>query len=361
MYESHLALGGKMVDFGGWALPVQYAGILEEHMKVRREAGLFDVSHMGEIAVQGPGAAAFLDILLTGRPSGLTAGRVMYSPMCAPDGGCVDDLLVYRLGEDDFLLVVNAANTQKDFAWVLGHCPPEVTVRNDSDRYAQIALQGPASAEILDSFAGDRLSGLGFFRFLADADLGGIRALVSRTGYTGEDGFEIYLDSSKGTELWDRLLEAGRDKGLAPAGLGARDTLRFEAALPLYGHELSPEITPVEAGLSRFVGWDKDGFIGKKALESVRDAGPARKIAGFEMVDRGIPRNGYLVQRDGEDAGWVTSGSYSPSLGKNLGMALVPSEMAAPGQELHVVIREKPLLARVVPLPFYHKKYQTEV
>ena len=361
LYEKHLALGARLIDFGGWELPVQYTGILEEHQQVRAAAGLFDVSHMGEITVKGDGATDFLDRLLTNRVSGIAEGRVVYSPMCYPDGGCVDDLLAYRMGPEDWLLVVNAGNTDKDFEWIRSNGPAGVHIRNVSADYAQLAVQGPASVDILAPLTEEDLSTLGFFRFRPRVLLAGIPVILSRTGYTGEDGFELYAAAGDGPALWDALMDAGRDKGLVPVGLGARDTLRFEAALPLYGHELSTEISPVEAGLSRFIAWDKPDFLGKDALAAQRAAGPARKLAGFEMIDRGIPRNGYPILAEGKAAGFVTSGSVSPTLDKNLGMGVMPSAFASPGTELEILIREKPLKARVVPLPFYQKKYHTEV
>ena len=357
LYGKHLALGARLIDFGGWELPVQYTGILEEHQQVREAAGLFDVSHMGEITVNGAGATEFLDRLLTNRVSGIAEGRVVYSPMCYPDGGCVDDLLAYRMGPEDWFLVVNASNTDKDFAWILENKPEGVEVRNVSADYAQLAVQGPGAMEILAALTEEDLASMGFFRFRPRVLIAGIPVILSRTGYTGEDGFELYAAAGDGPGLWDAVLEAGRNKGLVPVGLGARDTLRFEAALPLYGHELSPELSPVEAGLSRFIAWDKDDFIGKEALLAQKAAGPARILAGFEMVDRGIPRNGYPILAGGAPAGFVTSGSVSPTLDKNLGMGILPAAFAAPGTDIEIVIREKPLKARVVPLPFYQKKY----
>lgn len=360
IYEKHLALGARLIDFGGWELPVQYTGILEEHQQVRQAAGLFDVSHMGEVTVKGAGATDFLDRLLTNRVGKAAIGRVIYSPMCYPDGGCVDDLLAYRMGDEDWFLVVNASNTDKDFAWILANKPEGVEAVNVSGDYAQLAVQGPKALDILAPLAEEDLSTMGFFRFRPRVLIAGIPVILSRTGYTGEDGFELYAAAESGPALWDAIMEAGRDKGLVPVGLGARDTLRFEAALPLYGHELSPELSPVEAGLSRFIAWDKADFLGKEALAAQQAAGPVRRLAGFEMVDRGIPRNGYPILAGGAPAGFVTSGSVSPTLDKNLGMGVIPAAFAVPGTEIEIVIREKPLKARVVPLPFYQKKYHKE-
>ncbi len=358
LYESHLALGGKIIDFGGWALPVQYSSILNEHHAVRSAAGLFDVSHMGEILVEGSGAGEYIQEVVTNDISKMVQNRVVYSPMCYQDGGTVDDLLIYKLAEEKYLLVVNASNTQKDYEWLKDNCHNDsVSIVDLSEDYGLLAIQGPASIKILQKLTTTCLEDIKFFRFLQDIEIGGVKGLVSRTGYTGEDGFELYVPSHLAVQLWDKILEAGADEGLIPAGLGARDTLRFEVALPLYGQELSPEISPLEAGLHRFVKLNKDHFIGKKALTNQVQEGLKRQLIGFEMIDRGIPRTGYKVQADDKEIGFVTSGGLAPSLKKNLGLALVDEEYANTGDEIFVQLRGKSLRARIVDTPFYVKQY----
>ena len=358
LYESHLALGGKIIDFGGWALPVQYTSILNEHHGVRSAAGLFDVSHMGEILVEGDGAGEYIQRMITNDILNMVQNRVVYSPMCYGDGGTVDDLLIYKLGEEKYLLVVNASNTQKDYEWLKDNCDNDnLSIENLSDAYGLLAIQGPAGQRILQKLTSTPLEEIRFFRFLQDVEVGGVKGLVSRTGYTGEDGFEMYIPSHKAVELWDKLLEAGADEGLIPAGLGARDTLRFEVALPLYGQELSPEISPLEAGLNRFVKLNKDDFIGKDALANQAEKGLKRKLIGFEMIDRGIPRTGYKVQAEDKEIGFVTSGGLAPTLKKNLGLALVEPEFSNLDGEIFIEMRGKSLKAKIVNTPFYVKQY----
>jgi aminomethyltransferase len=358
LYEKHNELGGKIIDFGGWALPVQYTGIIEEHEQVRKAAGLFDVSHMGEIIIKGQDAEIFIQNLVTNNIIGAKEHRIIYSPMCYSDGGVVDDLLIYKYSEQHYLLIVNASNTDKDYDWIIQNAKGQVEILNMSDRYAQFALQGPKAEIILQKLTDTPLAEIGFFRFKPDVRLDGVEAIVSRTGYTGEDGFEIYMNSESAVYLWEKILQVGKDEGLVPVGLGARDTLRFEAALTLYGHEISPEISPLEAGLGKFVKLEKDDFIGKEELVKQHEQGLKRNLVGFEMIDRGIPRNGYDVQIDGRKVGFVTSGSFSPSLGKNIGMALVESDINAEGAELDIVIRNKAVKAKTVKTPFYTKKYK---
>lgn len=357
LYDSHVKLNGKMIDFGGWMLPVQYEGIIKEHNNVRSAAGLFDVSHMGEVTAKGPGAEKFIQNLITNDISGIEDFQIIYSPMCYPNGGTVDDLIVYKFGNEDFLIVVNAANTDKDYEWMLKNKNVGTELENVSDKYAQLAIQGPTSQQILQKLTPFDLAGIKFFRFAADVMVDGIPAIVSRSGYTGEDGFEIYLRAEYAPRLWESILAAGKDEGIAPAGLGARDTLRFETALPLYGHELTNDISPLEAGLGRFVKLDKETFIGKEALMEQSQALPRLNI-GFEMVEPGVARNGFEVKAAGKTIGFVTSGSYSPSLDKNLGMALVESAFTAEGSEIEIVIRNKEVKAKVVKKPFYSKKYK---
>ena len=358
LYERHLALGGRMIDFGGWELPVQYQGIIKEHEQVRSAAGLFDVSHMGEITVKGPDALGFIQRMVTNDISGAQDMQAVYSPMCDENGGVVDDLLIYRIGEEDYLLIVNAANTDKDYEWLCRHASGQVELRNVSDEYAQLAIQGPNAERILQRLCGAPLEGIRFYRFRTDVHVAGVPAIVSRTGYTGEDGFELYLPAAEAAGAWDKLLEAGEADGLVPAGLGARDTLRFEVALPLYGHELSDSISPLEAGLGMFVKLDKEAFIGREALAAQKADGLKRRIVGFEMTERGIPRSHLDVRRDGASVGVVTSGGFAPSVGKNLGLALVDIGCTAEGTALDIIIRDKPVKAQVVKKPFYSKKYK---
>ncbi|HHV98411.1 MAG TPA: glycine cleavage system aminomethyltransferase GcvT [Clostridiaceae bacterium] len=357
LYDVHIKSGGKITDFGGWALPVQYSSIIQEHQAVRNSVGLFDVSHMGEILITGENAPEYINMLVTNDVSKMKDCQVMYSPVCYPEGGVVDDVLIYRFDRRKYLMVVNAANTQKDFEWFRQHIQGDVQITDLSDSYAQVAIQGPLAEKTLQKVAGDDLDKIGFYCFAPEMKVGGIDAIVSRTGYTGEDGFEIYVSPGEATRLWDLLLDAGREHGIVPAGLGARDTLRFEAALPLYGHEISRDISPIEAGLSKFVKLYKQDFIGKEILAKQKEDGPSRKLVGFEMVDKGIPRSHYEIFSDDKRIGFVTSGSFSPSLGKNLGLALVDKDYSEEGTEFNVVVRDRPLKARVVRIPFYKKKY----
>lgn len=358
LYEEHCALGGKMIDFGGWELPVQYAGILEEHRQVRKAAGLFDVSHMGEIHVSGPDSESFIQRLVTNDIAGAREYKVIYSPMCYPDGGVVDDLLVYKYSDTDFLIIVNASNTDKDFEWFLQNSHGKVSIQNDSSQYAQLAIQGPRAEAVLQKLTGSPLQEVKFFTFKSNIEICSKKAIVSRTGYTGEDGFEIYLKPEDACLIWGSLLEAGKEDGLVPVGLGARDTLRFEAALPLYGQEISENISPLEAGLGKFVKPGKGDFIGRDALVRQMEQGVKRKLTGFEMVDRGIPRSHYEVQADGKSVGFVTTGSYSPSLDKNIGLALLDIDYSVEGTGIDILIRNKPVRAETISIPFYQKRYK---
>ena len=276
--------------------------------------------------------------------------------MCYPDGGTVDDLIIYQLEEDKYLLVVNASNTDKDYEWLMEHKIDGVEIHNLSSNYAQLAIQGPAAQSILQKLTDFSLEGIRFFRFAKDVEIGGIRSLISRTGYTGEDGFEIYFPADKAVELWDKIMEAGEEKGLLPAGLGARDTLRFEAGLVLYGNELSQEISPLEAGLGRFVKLDKEYFIGKDALVKQNKEGVKRMLVGFEMIDRGIARSQYKIYYEDKEIGVVTSGSFAPTFQKNLGLALIDPAYSEIGTEILVIVRKKALKAKVVKIPFYSRK-----
>lgn len=358
LYEKHIQLNGKMVDFGGWELPVEYFGIIPEHEAVRTKAGIFDVSHMGEIIVKGEDAEKYLQMVLTNDISVLNNNQISYTTMCYPHGGVVDDLLVYKYSNENYLLVVNASNTEKDFEWLNKNLFGNTEVLNVSESYAQIALQGPLAQTILQKITENNLDEIEFYYFRDNVNIGNIKTLVSRTGYTGEDGFELYFDYDKAQDLWDLLLSTGKEEGLLPAGLGARDTLRFEAALPLYGHELNEDITPLEAGLGFCVKLSKDDFIGKEALAKQKAQTLKRKLIGFEMIDRGIPRSNYEVHAEGRKIGHVTTGSFSPTLKKNIGLALIETTYAKEGSEIEIVIRNKNLKAQVIKKPFYVKKYK---
>lgn len=353
VYERY---GAKTIDFGGWELPVQFSSIKEEHEAVRTRAGLFDVSHMGEFVVKGDDSLAFLQKMMTNDVSKLTDGRVQYSLMCYEDGGTVDDLLIYKKADGYYLLVVNAANIEKDFEWLHGHLFGDVELVNISQEIAQLALQGPLAEQVLQKLTNTDLSAIKFFSFQDDININGVKALVSRTGYTGEDGFEIYCRREDAVALWESILEAGKEEGVLPCGLGARDTLRFEAILPLYGQELSKDITPIEAGLGFAVKTNKDAdFIGKDVLKKQKEEGTARKLVGIEMIDKGIPRHGYKVFANGEEIGFVTTGTQSPTLKKNIGLALIKTEFTEMDTEVEVEIRGKRLKAKVIATPFYKR------
>jgi aminomethyltransferase len=346
----------RCIDFGGWEMPVQFYGIQREHDAVRTRAGLFDVSHMGEFEVTGPNAEVFLQQMTTNDVRRLSSGQAQYTLMCYPNGGVVDDLLVYQLSEDRFLLVVNASNIAKDFEWLNARMPDGVTLRDRSAETALLALQGPMAEQILKRVTEADLRGLQPFHFLDGVEVCGRKVLVSRTGYTGEEGFEIYSDAADAPALWQGLLAAGGSDGLIPAGLGARDTLRFEARLPLYGQELSDSISPLEAGLGIFVKLDKGDFIGRDALIAQKSAGLQRKLVGIEMIERGIPRSHYAVYaEDGRQIGEVTTGTQSPTLKRNLGLALLSISHTALHTEVWVDVRGKKLKAEVVPAPFYKR------
>ncbi len=355
-YERHLEHKGKMVDYSGWNLPVQFEGIIAEVLQTRRQAALFDVSHMGEVLVKGKGALAFLQRVLTNNIAALQDNRIMYSPLCYPDGGTVDDILVYRYDEASYLLVVNAGNAGKDYEWFKENLSGEAELENISPQTAQLALQGPKSAAILKAVTGAPVEGLRYYHFLPRAEVAGVDCIVSRTGYTGEDGFELYCRNEDALKLWDGLWEAGKPHGLAPVGLGARDVLRLEAGLPLYGHELSTELSPLEAGLGRFVSFAKEtAFIGREALMRKKEEGLKKKLAGIEMLGRGIPREGYPVKTGEGEIGWVSSGTYSPTLDKSVAMVFLDPREAVAGKEVSVVIRKKEYPAKVVKIPFYRR------
>jgi aminomethyltransferase len=356
LLERHRASGARLIDFAGWLMPVQYAGILEEHRAVREAAGLFDLSHMGELFVEGPAAATALAFALVTDPRTLVVGRAHYSMICAPDGGVLDDLIVYRLADDRFLVVANAANAQVVSDLLVERMAGFRAIVDDrSLANALVAIQGPHSLAIATPLTGIDLSALRYYA-IAEGRVAGIDALVARTGYTGEDGFEVFVDTERAVDLWDALMGAGAELGLAPIGLGARDTLRLEAGMPLYGNELDATTTPYEAGLGRVVKLAKPGdFVGRAALERAEASGPTRRLVGLIVRGRGIARHGYPVFDDERATGVVTSGAPSPTLGVPIAMAYVAPADAEPGTMLAVGIRDARVAAEVVPLPFYRR------
>ena len=350
----HRKLGAKMVDFGGWDMPVQYSGILEEHAAVRNAAGVFDVSHMGEVEIRGPEALQLIQQLASNDASKLNTGQIQYSGLLYEHGGFVDDILVHKVDDDHFFLCVNASNQLKDFEHIHTANLSKATVEFASERYAQIAVQGPRAAAVVQKLTRTPLDAIRYYWFV-DGEVAGVWARIARTGYTGEDGFEIYLAPERAESVWGEIMSAGADFGIKPCGLGARNTLRLEAKLALYGHEIGPSISPLEADLGWIVKLEKAEFAGKQALEKQKAAGVTRKLAGFEMTGRGIARDGYEVLVDGEPAGWVTSGGPSPTLGKNIGLCLLPVRLAEIGRSIQVLIRNQPVDAVVVPTPFYRR------
>ena len=352
----HRELGAKMVAFGGWEMPVEYSGLITEHMAVRGAAGLFDVSHMGELEVEGPGALGFLQRVTSNNVAKLEDGQAQYSALTLPNGAPADDVIVYRRGPERFLLVVNAANIEKDRRRLEDQSRGQCEVKDRSDDYALIALQGPKAQPILQGLTALDLSGIRYYHF-AEGEVAGHPATVSRTGYTGEDGFEILVVPDHAADLWRKLLEAGKEAGLVPAGLGARDTLRLEAKMCLYGNDMDETTTLVEAGLGWIVSLEaaKGDFVGRRVLEAQKKEGAPRKLVGFEMVDRGIARHGYPVYLGDEPAGSVTSGSYAPFLQKNIGLCYLPAPKTAVGTTFHVDIRGRRVAARIVPTPFYKR------
>ncbi len=353
LYYAHVALGAKIVPFAGFEMPVQYpTGITREHQAVRTAAGLFDVSHMGEFLVEGPGALAFVSHVTSNDPAQLAVGQVQYSVFCLPDGGIVDDLLVYRLGEQRFRLVVNGANIAKDWAHVTRLAGDfDMTLTDESDDIGLVALQGPAAEEILQPLVDVDLASIGFYWF-EEGHVDGVAGVISRTGYTGEAGFELYVPSDSTRAVWDRLLEAGADRGLIPVGLGSRDSLRLEMGYALYGNDIDEGTSPLEAGLSWLVKLDKDPFVGRDALTAQKDAGLTRRLTGFKLTERGFPRPGYEVIYRGKSVGPVRSGTLGPSLGYGIGTAYLPPDAQA-GDELRIRIRDRDIAGEVVRLPFY--------
>jgi aminomethyltransferase len=356
LVDEHRALGARLIEFGGWLMPVQYTGILEEHRAVRERAGLFDLSHMGELFVDGPAAGDALAAAVVSDPRTLAIGKAQYSMICAADGGIIDDLIIYRLGADRYLVVANAGNARIVSDELADRLEGSSAVLDDRSMVTSlVAIQGPAAAGILEPLTDVDLGALRYYA-IAEGHVAGIPALVARTGYTGEDGFEVFVDWARGPEVWRALADAGREAGALPCGLGARDTLRLEAGMPLYGNELDRSTNPFEAGLGRTVKLDKPGgFVGREALARIAAQGPARRLVGLEVTGRGIARHGYRVMRDGQPEGVVTSGTQSPTLGRPIAMAYVHPENGEPGTILDVEIRDQPVAATIVALPFYRR------
>ena len=353
----HRASGARMVAFGGWDMPVEYSGIVAEHMAVRERAGLFDVSHMGEIEIAGKNALEAVQRISCNDASKLQVGQAHYSGLMSAGGTFVDDLLVYRLAKEHFLLVVNASHIPTDYAHIAEHIKPagDAVAVDASSRYALIALQGPRAIDVLQPLTGVELAAIKYYWF-AHGEVAGVRATISRTGYTGEDGFEIFVPPQSADRVWLALLESGRSAEIAPCGLGSRDTLRLEAAMRLHGNDIDETTTPLEADLGWMVGWNKGDFLGASVLREQKSTGVTRKIVGFEMLERGIARQGYDVYVDDRAAGRVTSGTQTPFLKKAIGLAYVPIEHAVLGTEIEVDIRGRRTRAAVVPLPFYKRK-----
>jgi aminomethyltransferase len=356
-YDLHVSHGAKMVEFAGFDLPVQYAGIIEEHLAVRRSVGVFDVTHMGEFIVRGNDALPFLQTVTINDVERLKIGRVQYSAMCYEDGGIVDDLLIYRTGSDRYMLVVNAANVEKDFAWLESHRSGGVVLENISDETALLAVQGPKTLAVLQKLTKENLSKVEYYGFV-EGTLAGVPMTISRTGYTGELGFELCFPASveAGTAVWNALFDAGKEFSIMPVGLGARDTLRLEMGYCLYGNDIDQTTNPPEAGLGWITKLNKKDFIGKSALLKVNEQGLKRKLAGFTLPDKMLARHGYDIVANGVPSGRVTSGTFSPSLQKGIGLGYVPAESAEPETVVSISIRGKQVPATVVSLPFLHKR-----
>lgn len=361
LYEEHLKAGGKVVDYAGWFLPVEYKGLVPEHEAVRNRVGMFDVSHMGEITLLGKDARRFADHLTTNNIQTLDDGRVIYGFLCDESGGVVDDLLTYRASEEDIYLVVNAANVDKDHQWILDHKAGfDVEVKNVSDETGEVAVQGPDAEKTLQKLTDYDLSSIPFFAFRRNVMIAGVECMISRTGYTGEDGFEVYSTREGIVKVWNAVLEAGAEFGIEPCGLGCRDTLRFEAALPLYGHEISAEITPLEAGFKFFVDLNKEDFIGKKALSEQHAAGAPRKIIGLELLGKGIAREGMKIVKDGKEIGHVTTGYLSPTLKKAIANVLLEADEAVLDSEVKVLMRNREVDAKLISKRFLNKNTKSK-
>ena len=355
LHAVHKGMGARIVPFGGWEMPLQYSGIVEEHLAVRRRAGLFDVSHMGQIEVRGREALRLVQHVTSNDAARLAIGQAQYSGLMYPQGTLADDLLVHKLAGDHFLLVVNAANQERDFDWIREQNSFGADARNVSAQYSQLAIQGPEAPSILQKLTDIDLGAIGYYRF-ARGTVDGAECLLARTGYTGEDGFELYFAPAESERLWGRLLEAGRGQGLLPCGLGARNTLRLEAGMALYGYEIDETHTPLEAGLGWICKLDKGEFLGRETLLRQKQEGVRRRLVGFEMSEPGIARDGYPVYVEETEVGNVTSGSPAPFLRTNIGLAYLPSELAQMGREIRIGIRKQRVAARIVQTPFYKRK-----
>lgn len=355
-HDVHVRLGAKIVEFGGYDMPVQYSSIIEEHKRVREAVGVFDVSHMGEVEISGKDALAFIQSVTTNDASRLVEGRVQYSAMCYDDGGIVDDLLVYHMG-DHYMLVINASNTAKDIAWLTSHIKGNVTLKDRSDETALLAVQGPRSLETLRKLSTVDLGGVPYYHFVRGS-IAGVEMIISRTGYTGEIGFELYFpaDPALAVDVWDAVMKAGEEYGIGPAGLGARDTLRLEMGFCLYGHDIDQTTNPIEAGLGWITKTDKGPFAGREPIVRMKHEGPHRRLVGFTLEEKAFPRRGYSLKAGGNVVGQVTSGTHSPTLDRGIGMGYVRTECARPGTELAVAIRNRDIPATVVSLPFLAKK-----
>lgn len=352
LYDEHKRLGAKLVEFGGWEMPVQYSSIIEEHKTVRENVGLFDVSHMGEILVEGADALNFVDHIITNSVSKLKNGQICYTPMCYTNGTIVDDLLAYRFSDVRVLLVVNASNIDKDYKWISDQSKGfRVSISNQSSKYAQLALQGPKAEEILAKISGVNLSKIEFYHFTTGR-INGIESIVSRTGYTGEDGFELYFDAESAVAMWRRILDIGTSYDIKPCGLGARDTLRFEACYMLYGNDIDDTTTPLEAGLKWAVDFDKTEFNGKEVLVEQREKGLKRRLRGLE-ISKGIARHGYKIFAEDKEIGYVTSGTKSPTTGRSLALGYINIEHSKRGTEVEIEIHGKRIPAKIVKTPFY--------
>jgi aminomethyltransferase len=351
---THRGMGAKMVDFGGWDMPVQYSGIIEEHTAVRKAVGLFDVSHMGEVEIRGPEAVQCADFLTTNDVSRLKPGQAHYSGLLYDHGGFVDDILVHKVAENHIFLCVNASNQDKDYEHMRSLNRFDAVVEFSSGQYAQLAVHGPCAQRTLQKLTAINLAEIRYYWF-QDGVVSGAEARIARTGYTGEDGFEVYVAPAEATRIWGKILEAGKEFGIKACGLGARNTLRLEAKMALYGHEIHASISPLEADLTRFVKLEKGEFVGRAALLRQKESGVRRKLVGFEMRGRGIARDGYEIVIDAAPAGWVTSGSPSPTLNRNIGLGYVPADQAHPGRAIQVIVRNQPVDAEIVETPFYKR------
>jgi aminomethyltransferase len=347
-------MGAKMVDFGGWHMPLEYSGILAEHAAVRAAVGVFDVSHMGEIEIRGPDAGALTDYVSTNAIANLKPGEAQYSALLYGHGGFVDDVLVHKIADEHYFVCVNASNQEKDYQHIAGVHRFRAAAELTSDRYTQLAVQGPHALPTIQPLTRADVARLRYYHFVDDS-IAGFDARIARTGYTGEDGFEIYFAPEHSERIWNALLDAGQPYGIQPCGLGARNTLRLEAAMPLYGHEIHASITPFEAGLGRFVKLEKGEFMGRAALLRQKERRVTRKLAGFEMTGRGIGRDDYEVFVDGLPSGWVTSGGPAPTLKKNVGMCYLPTDKAGVGRPVEIFVRGRPVDARTVAMPFYKR------